>query len=126
MATAYKTPGVYIEEISRLPPSVAPVETAIPAFIGYTQTAQDVVANDLLLIPTRITSLVEYEKHFGLPQPETAIKPATAKAKPNFRENCDWNMLHILKIAQWTGRRWLGGPLRRFKLRIALGTVVIP
>ena len=38
MAT-YKTPGVYIEEISTLPPSVAEVSTAIPAFIGYTAKA---------------------------------------------------------------------------------------
>ena len=36
----YKTPGVYIEEIPKLPPSIASVETAIPAFIGYTQKAQ--------------------------------------------------------------------------------------
>jgi len=33
----YKTPGVYVEEISTLPPSVVPVSTAIPAFIGYTE-----------------------------------------------------------------------------------------
>jgi len=32
----YKTPGVYVEEIAKFPPSVAQVETAIPAFIGYT------------------------------------------------------------------------------------------
>ena len=36
---AYKTPGVYVEEIVKFPPSVAQVETAIPAFIGYTQRA---------------------------------------------------------------------------------------
>ena len=30
----YRTPGVYVEEISTLPPSVAEVSTAIPAFIG--------------------------------------------------------------------------------------------
>ena len=35
MAT-YKTPAVYVEEISTLPPSVAAVSTAIPAFLGYT------------------------------------------------------------------------------------------
>ena len=33
------TPGVYVQEISTLPPSVAEVETAIPAFIGYTEKA---------------------------------------------------------------------------------------
>jgi phage tail sheath protein FI len=36
----YKTPGVYIEEIPKLPPSIASVETAIPAFTGYTEKAQ--------------------------------------------------------------------------------------
>ena len=35
--TIYKTPGVYVEEISTLPPSVAEVSTAIPAFFGYTE-----------------------------------------------------------------------------------------
>src|SRR5262245_52470318 len=73
MATAYKTPGVYIDEIAKLPPSVAPVETAIPAFIGYTQKADDVTPGDLILKPTRISSLLEYETYFGLPEPETKI-----------------------------------------------------
>src|SRR4051794_13325331 len=73
MATAYKTPGVYIDEIAKFPPSIAPVETAIPAFIGYTQKAMDVTKDDLHLKPTRISSLIEYEKYFGGPQPETAI-----------------------------------------------------
>ena len=72
MAAAYKTPGVYIEEITKLPPSIAPVETAIPAFIGYTQKAESLTANDLRLKPTRISSIVEYVKYFGDAQPETA------------------------------------------------------
>ena len=73
MATTYKTPGVYIEEIPKFPPSVAPVDTAIPAFIGYTEKAIDEVADDLHLKPKRIESLVEYEQYFGGPQPETEI-----------------------------------------------------
>jgi phage tail sheath protein FI len=73
MATAYKTPGVYIEEIPRFPPSIAPVDTAIPAFIGYTQQAIDRDGSDLTLRPKRIESLVEYEQYFGGPQPETGI-----------------------------------------------------
>src|SRR5215472_12901041 len=83
MATAYMTPGVYIEEIPKFPPSVAPVETAIPAFIGYTQMAQDQVADDLHLKPKRITSLVEYEKYFGLPQKEEKITVAVASTVVN-------------------------------------------
>ena len=58
----YKTPGVYVEEISVFPPSVAAVETAIPAFIGYTEKAiKD--GEDLKLKPTRITSLKEFEDY---------------------------------------------------------------
>src|SRR4051794_15616011 len=73
MATTYKTPGVYVEEIPKFPPSVAPVDTALPAFIGYTEKAQDKVADDLLLKPTRIESMVEFEQYFGVPQLETKI-----------------------------------------------------
>ncbi|HKZ66671.1 MAG TPA: hypothetical protein VJ111_09965, partial [Chitinophagaceae bacterium] len=63
--SALKTPGVYINEISVFPPSVAQVETAIPAFIGYTQK------DDTGGIPTRITSLSEYEALFGSAVPQT-------------------------------------------------------
>lgn len=83
MATTYKTPGVYIEEIPRFPPSVAPVETAIPAFIGYTQTAQDVVAGDLHLKPTRISSIVEYEGYFGRAQKEQSVTVAATVTTVN-------------------------------------------
>ena len=46
----YKTPGVYVEEKSVLASSVASVSTAVPAFIGYTQTAG--VKNSLYYQPT--------------------------------------------------------------------------
>jgi len=81
MAAPYKTPGVYVEEIAKFPPSVAPVETAIPVFIGYTESAQEKVATDLLLKPTRISSLVEYEQYFGNPQPEESVTVAAAVTK---------------------------------------------
>ncbi len=73
MATTYKTPGVYVEEISVFPPSVAQVETAIPAFIGYTEKAKKIVDDDLLNVPTRISSLLEYEQYFGSADPEEDI-----------------------------------------------------
>lgn len=60
----YKTPNVYVEEISTFPPSVAEVSTAIPAFIGYTEKAQR-GSEDLTNQPTRISSLLEYETLFG-------------------------------------------------------------
>ncbi|RIK37053.1 MAG: phage tail sheath family protein [Chloroflexi bacterium] len=61
----YKSPGVYIEEISVFPPSIAAVETAIPAFIGYTEKAEDANGDSLEYVPTRITSLLEYQQYFG-------------------------------------------------------------
>lgn len=73
MATTYKTPGVYIEEIVKFPPSVAQVETAIPAFIGYTEKATKKVNGDLNMVPKRITSLLDYETYFGSAYPETTI-----------------------------------------------------
>lgn len=60
----YKTPGVYVEEISTLPASVAAVETAIPAFIGYTAKT-NYEGKDLVSVPTRISSLLEYQQIFG-------------------------------------------------------------
>ena len=65
------TPGVYVQEISTLPSSVAEVETAIPAFIGYTEKADYLAAGDLIWIPTKISSLSEYTLYFGKPQAET-------------------------------------------------------
>src|SRR5689334_1983267 len=66
----YRTPGVYIEEIPKLPPSIASVETAIPAFIGYTEMAQWKAPGDLLNKPWRIESMLEYVQYFGDPDPE--------------------------------------------------------
>ena len=61
----YRTPDVYVEEISVFPPSVAEVETAIPAFVGYTAKATRAVDGDLKNVPTRIVSLLEFEGLFG-------------------------------------------------------------
>ena len=52
------TPGVYIDEVSVFPPSVAAVATAIPAFVGYTAKGE-------LNKPVRISSFPEYEAIFG-------------------------------------------------------------
>lgn len=70
----YKTPGVYVEEISVFPPSVAAVDTAVPAFIGYVSKAEKrgeslfVPASGptpAIIKPTKVTSLPEFEAYFG-------------------------------------------------------------
>ncbi len=64
MTAVYKTPGVFTKEISLFPPSVAQVETAVPAFVGYTQRAED-RGTPLNMVPTRIKSLADYEELYG-------------------------------------------------------------
>ncbi len=72
---AYKTPGVYIEEIDSFPPSVVPVSTAIPAFIGYTTITN---RDGDKIIPVRITSLLDYTEQFGDPEPTPLTVTLTA------------------------------------------------
>ncbi|MCA8991585.1 MAG: phage tail sheath family protein [Planctomycetaceae bacterium] len=75
----YKTPGVYVEEISTLPPSVASVATAVPAFVGYTQLQPGKVENGIAI--ERINSMLEYESLFGKAQPKgISITTKTATA----------------------------------------------
>ena len=59
------TPGVSVEEITKLPYSVAYIETAMPAFIGYTELLP-AGYNE----PFRISSLLEYEQYFGTAKEE--------------------------------------------------------
>lgn len=64
--TTYKTPGVYVEEISTLPPSVAEVSTAIPAFIGYTAIGPVPDASGKVTpVVNRINTLLDYEALYG-------------------------------------------------------------
>ena len=64
--TTYKTPGVYVEEISTLAPSVAEVSTAIPAFIGYTAIGPSPDANGKVKpVVKRINTLLDYEALYG-------------------------------------------------------------
>ncbi len=69
-----KTPGVYIDEVSLLPPSVVGVGTSIAAFVGYTQKGPTVDANNPPK-PKKIFSLKEYEDLYG-----TADSPPAATA----------------------------------------------
>ena len=59
-----KTPGVYIVEQNAFPNSVVEVATAVPAFIGYTEQAEN-KGRSLANQPWRITSLAEFHNYFG-------------------------------------------------------------
>lgn len=68
-----KTPGVYILEKNAFPNSVVEVATAVPAFIGYTETALD-GNTSLLNKPWRITSMAEFHTFFGYaPTPKFTV-----------------------------------------------------
>ncbi len=85
-----RTPGVYIQEISKLPASVAPVATAVPAFVGYTkqrvQNKEELTANT----PVMVESLLEYEEIFG----GAFIEPFTVTLEPD-PENTDETVIQI-------------------------------
>ncbi|MFT6844598.1 MAG: phage tail sheath protein FI [Flavobacteriales bacterium] len=59
-----KTPGVYIVEKDAFGNGVVEVATAVPAFIGYTERA-DNGGKSLINKPTRITSIGEFMQFFG-------------------------------------------------------------
>lgn len=76
------TPGVYIDEVPKFPPSVAQVETAIPAFIGYTRLTT-LNGETLVNRPIRIKSMVEYESIFGARMETFTVVVATNPSGQN-------------------------------------------
>ena len=112
MAT-YKTPDVYVKEVSLFPPSVAEVATAVPAFIGYTQKARENRDDDLRLVPKRIKSLTDYELYFGKADPLSfsvnLVEDSTSgeiTIQPIVEPTLTYLMYHCMKIFYANG----GGP----------------
>ncbi len=69
MAMTYKTPGVYVEEISTLPPPAAEAATAAPAFLGCTERGPAIA---------RVDTMLEFEELFGgAPADTFAVTTAT-------------------------------------------------
>jgi hypothetical protein len=78
MATVFKTPGVYINEVNAFPNSVVEVPTAVPAFFGYTEKTPPGPNT-----PTRISSMAEYIAFYGGP-PETQYTFASGTKPGDF------------------------------------------
>ena len=76
-----KTPGVYVTELSAFTQSVVGVDTAVPIFIGYTETAKDPsTGKPLYLQAVRISSIADYSSCFGGGYPARGLiapRPAT-------------------------------------------------
>ncbi len=95
MASTYMTPGVYIEEKNAFPNSAVAVETAVPVFIGYTETAS-YNGKSLVDKPTRITSFAEYLQQFGPDQASPYVpKYAISKTLPQGVTATDENTIKI-------------------------------
>ena len=60
----FRTPGVFVEEVSFSPPPIVSTKTSIVAFVGYTERSIRGTEN-LHLVPTKISSLVEFELIYG-------------------------------------------------------------
>jgi phage tail sheath protein FI len=82
---AYKTPGVYILEKDAFPNSVVEVATAVPAFIGHTEKA-DNKGTALAGKPWRISSMSEYLDYYGGPP---ASRFQLAEAAPEAAAEAD-------------------------------------
>src|SRR6185295_8249211 len=60
-ALAIKTPGVYVNEVPSFPPTIVQVETAVPAFVGYTKNHNAAIS----MKPIKIFSMLDYITIFG-------------------------------------------------------------
>lgn len=97
--TSYATPGVYIEEITTLPPSIAEIDTAIPAFIGTTTLHKGNKA-----IKHEISSLREFEDRCGGP-PSVQWTVACDSGKTSFTIQ-DHNGKPVNRFSKPEGLLW--------------------
>lgn len=74
MAT-YSTPGVYSTETNAFPNSVAPIATAVPAFVGYTSRA-DYKGKSYFNKPQKITSFLDFQALYMLDDAAAPADPA--------------------------------------------------
>src|SRR5216684_1671600 len=99
-----RTPGVYVVEESKFPPSVVEVETAIPAFVGYTSATQYKGAI-LLNRPVAVNNLLDFQAIFGPPPLignfavalDEVGKVVGAIADPNTGANARFRLAYALR-----------------------------
>jgi phage tail sheath protein FI len=88
MAVGFKnrtTPGVYITELDAFPPSIVGVQTAVPAFIGYTEKAE-INGKQSFNKPIRVGSMADFEEYFGKQyQPQYDIVAAPISSPPDYK-----------------------------------------
>lgn len=99
-----KTPGVFIGEENAFPNSVVEAATAIPAFIGITEKAQN-GPDSLNGKPWKITSMAEFQQYFGgAPSPMFTLS-VSEKLKEEEEEKEKKKIL--LSIPSTDGKKYL-------------------
>lgn len=95
------TPGVSIRENARLPYSVSLSESAVPAFIGYTELQPAGYTE-----PLKISSLLEYEQYFGKAKKENIRLKDTKEGVTLIAPQAKFLMYYSLQLYFANG----GGP----------------
>ncbi|MCA9662462.1 MAG: phage tail sheath family protein [Myxococcales bacterium] len=89
----YQAPGVYVEELATLPPSVAEVATAIPVFIGFTERG----AADQAEV-AELSTLLEYERRFGGAHPTAFAVDEADEVTPAGPSSPTWKLYYALSL----------------------------
>lgn len=111
----YQTPGVYVQEIPSGARAIAQVETAVPVFIGHTETGAGATQ--------RIRSMLDYESNFGRSRDDFFMYESVRLFFENGGREC-----HIVSAGSFDTRltrRTLGAALTASK-RLDAQLVVIP
>jgi len=102
MATAYYSPGVYIEEVDKGPKPIQGVSTSITAFVGITEKAElvtedGVTTRSLLSEPKLVTNWTQYETCFGSYHDDAFLPYAVRGFFDNGGQTCWVISIHALR-----------------------------
>ena len=90
--TDRKTPGVYVTEVDAFPSAIVGVATAVPIFIGYTETASDPsTGKPIYLQPVSLTSMADYLRYFGAGFDAGGVVTAAASSTDMDFEALSWD-----------------------------------
>src|SRR5688572_61505 len=103
MSPSYLSPGVYMEEVDKGTKPIEAVGTAVAAFIGFTEKAEDVrngQSTSLLGKPTLITNWSQYVQKYGGFAPGTYTPDSVYGYFANGGGNCYIISLKTVGVAE--------------------------
>ncbi len=122
----YLSPGVYVEEVDRGPKPIEGVGTAMAAFVGFTEKAEQVreidgekVVENLLNRPQLITNWTQYVERYGGFVPGTYLPQSVYGYFMNGGSRCYVVSVRTFPKAQATLRNAQGKPALTVQARFA-------